>query len=114
MIRRSKYGAKKTCCNHGHTHDSKREAKRCDELHLLQRAGQIEGLTVQPEFKFAIDGSWLKMSNGHVAGYKPDFQYKEGDKIVCEDVKGMIVRDFPLRAALFRHLFPDMELRITK
>lgn len=110
----SKYFAKKNACNHGHLHDSKREAKRCGELHLLERAGQISGLTVQPTYKFAVNGDWLKLRNGQVAGYKPDFSYKENERIVVEDVKGFMVRDFPLRAALFRHLNPDIELRVTK
>lgn len=110
----NKYRAKKTNCNNGHCHDSKHEAKRCDELHLLQRVGHISGLSIQPKFKFAISGEWLKLGNGATAGYTPDFQYMEGNKLVVEDVKGMIVRDFPLRAALFRHLFADMELRVTK
>lgn len=110
----NKYGAKKTACNNGHTHDSKRESKRCDELHLLQRGGVICGLTVQPQYKFEVNGDWLKLLNGNIAGYKPDFSYKEGERFVVEDVKGMIVRDFPLRAALFRHLYPDIDLRVTK
>ena len=113
----TKYFAKKATCNNGHTHDSKREAARCDELHILQRAGQIHGLSVQPQFKYAINGDWLKLRNGQVAGYTADFQYLEGNKLVVEDVKaknGYMGRDMPLRLALFRHLFPDLELRVTK
>lgn len=110
----SKYGAKKTTCNNGHTHDSKREARRCDELHLLQRGREIEGLTIHPKFEFVIAGVPLKMLNGHVARYTPDFSYSERGQLVAEDVKGMVVRDFPLRAALFRALFPQWKLRVVK
>jgi len=110
----NKYGAKKTVCVHGHKHDSKREAKRCDELHLLERAGEISFLIVQPKFTFMIDDFPIRMANGHSAKYTPDFQYLEGDKCVVEDVKGFTVRDFPLRAALFRLLNPDIELRVVK
>lgn len=112
----TKFFAKKTTCAHDHSHDSKREAARCEELHLLQRGGAISGLIVQPTYKFAVNGDWLKLRNGSVAGYKPDFSYKEGDRIVAEDVKaknGFMGRDLPLRHALFRHLNPDIELRIT-
>jgi len=56
----------------------------------------------------------LKLGNGSTAGYKPDFTYSERGKLIAEDVKGMVVRDFPLRAALFRHLFPEWELRVIK
>lgn len=110
----SKYYARKTPCQHGHTHASKREAVRCNELHLLERAGKIIGLKVEPKFTFWIDGKPVKMSNGHVAQYRPDFTYIEGGKQVAEDIKGVIVRDFPLRAAIFTALYPDIELRVLK
>ena len=110
----NKYGAKKTTCGLGHSHDSRREAVRCIELHLLQRNGEISDLKVHPKFKFEVNGDWLKLRNGQIAGYTADFQYIENGKLIVEDIKGMIVRDFPLRSALFRHLNPDIELRITK
>lgn len=113
MTSSNKYGAKKTPCQHGHTHDSGREAKRCNELHLLQRAGQIGGLQVQHQFWFIIDGAPLKHSNGRRAGFKVDFFYYELPDLndIAEDAKGVTVRDYPLRAALFKMLFPDIELR---
>ena len=45
---RSKYGNRKTECRHWHTHDSKVEALRCNELHILQSGGAISGLEQQP------------------------------------------------------------------
>lgn len=109
----NKYGAKKTPCSHGHTHDSKREAKRCDDLHILERAGEIMHLQTQPRFEFVIAGKPLKMRNGHTARFTPDFAYVEvkSQKQIAEDSKGFVVRDYPLRAALFRALFPMIELR---
>lgn len=110
----NKYRAKKTACNQGHTHDSKREAKRCNELHLLQMGREIEGLCIGTSFEFRIDGAPIKMANGACASYKPDFTYSERGQLIAEDVKGMIVRDIPLRFALFRHLYPEWELRVVK
>jgi hypothetical protein len=110
----NKYGARSTFCIHGHKHASKREAVRCVELHLLQSAGEISELKVEPKFVFEVNGGPMKMGNGQPAAYKPDFIYKENNRDVVEDVKGMIVRDFPLRAALFRACFPDIELRVIK
>lgn len=112
-----RYFAKKTACIYGHLHDSKRESVRCAELHQLERIGEIAGLTIQPQFKFAIDGEWVKLRNGQIAGYCADFSYRDGDQLVAEDVKaknGFLGRDLPLRHAIFRHLFPDYVLRITK
>ncbi len=110
----NKYGAKKTACQHGHLHDSRREAVRCNELHLLQRAGNIQALTIQPKYEFAINGDWLMMLNGQRAKYTPDFSYIENGRQIAEDTKGMVTEAFRLRAALFRHLFADIELRVVK
>lgn len=110
-----KYGAKATICTAAHNHPSKREAKRCDELHLLQRAGEISRLETQPQFWFAINGEQVKHENGRRVGYKPDFQYFEGQLNVVEEVKPASVAarspDYPLRKAIFRALFPFITFR---
>lgn len=113
MKRGNKYFAKKQPCNHGHTHASGREAKRCNELHLLLRAGDIEDLQHQPQFWFTVNGRQLKHKNGHRVGVKLDFGYVDrhsGAKIV-EDSKGFTVRDWPLRRAVFCACYPDHVLR---
>lgn len=110
---RNKYGASKSHCSIGHEHDSKREAKRCNDLRVMERGGLISGLEFQKQFYFEIDGKPLKHTNGRRAGMKVDFVYREtiGGKQVAEDAKGFVVRDYPLRAAVFRACFPDIELR---
>lgn len=114
MKRFGKYRAVKADCNAGHTHDSKREAIRCNELHLLQDAGKITDLTIHPQYWFLINGRQLKHPNGRRVGYKSDFEYNENGIWVAEDVKGVIVRDWPLRRAVFIALFPHYHLRETK
>lgn len=109
----SKYGAIKSVCSHGHKHDSRREQRKCDELHLLQRAGEITGLQVQEFFPFIVNGSVVKLKNGHKAGITVDFTFCEKGRKVAMDSKGMIVRDFPLRWALAQHLYPDVEWRLA-
>ena len=110
-----KFRAKKAFCANHHTHDSKAEAMRCDELHERQARGEITHLTVHPKFLFVIDGRQLKHSNGRRVGYTGDFQYFEGDSNVVEDVKPKsrlaISRDWPLRKAVFQALFPFIDLR---
>ena len=71
----NKFGARKSPCQHGHTHASAKEARRCNDLHMLQRAGEIVGLEVEPRFTFAIDGKPVKHLNGRAAIYTPDFAY---------------------------------------
>jgi hypothetical protein len=114
MKRFGKYRAVKAQCNAGHTHDSKREAVRCNELHILEAAGEISDLTIHPQYWFVINGRQLKHPNGRRVGYKSDFEYIENGMLVTEDVKGVIVRDWPLRRAVFKALFPNHDLRETK
>ena len=114
MQRFGKYRAVKAQCGAGHTHDSKREAIRCNELHILQAAGEITDLTIHPQYWFVINGRQLKHPNGRRVGYKSDFEYVENGMLVTEDVKGVIVRDWPLRRAVFKALFPNHDLRETK
>ena len=116
MKRFGKYRAVKSQCNAGHTHDSKREAIRCNELHILEAAGEISDLIIHPQYWFVINGKQLKHANGRRVGYKSDFEYidTESGIKVTEDVKGVIVRDWPLRRAVFIALFPGHQLRETK
>ena len=113
-----KFRAKKTFCAEGHTHDSKMEAMRCNELHEMQSLGYISHLTVHPKFFFIVDGRQLRHDNGRRVGYTGDFQYFQGDENVVEDVKpksnAAISRDWPLRKAVFKALFPYIDLREIK
>ena len=63
--------------------DSMKEARRYHELKLLQRAGEICDLVIQPDYAIII--------NGHlVCKYIADFSYNlQGGAQVVEDVKGM-------------------------
>jgi hypothetical protein len=114
MKRFGKYRAVKAQCRAGHTHDSKREAIRCNELHDLQASGAISDLVVAPQYWFVINGRQLKHGNGRRVGYKSDFEYVENGINVTEDVKGVVVRDWPLRRAVFIALFPYHQLRESK
>lgn len=114
-FRRNKYGAKKTNCSHGHKHDSKKEAARCDELHDLWAAGQIGNLVNQPQFWFCINGQQVKHENGRRVGYRPDFSYSQDGTEVVEDVKPTskfaMSKDYPLRKAIFKALYPSITFR---
>lgn len=89
----TKYSAKKTDCAHGHLHDSKLEAARCNELHLLQSTGNISGLTFQPKFPIEIDGKL-------VCTYIADFAYFVATCRIVEDVKGMLTPVYRLKKKL--------------
>lgn len=104
----NKYGAKKTECLHGHTHDSKKEAERCNELHLLQRAGEIHSLEVQKAFLLIEKQKYSKpMKSEQKAEYKADFYYFDNQmqRWVIEDSKGHRTKDYVLKRKLVKHLY---------
>lgn len=80
--------------------DSKAEGKRYCELKLLQAAGEITELELQPRFKLNVNGI-------QVCTYIGDFTYwhVHSKKRVTEDVKGVETKDFKLKAKLFRAVF---------
>ena len=83
----NKYGNKKTVIN-GITFDSKREARRYEELRLLEMGGVISDLKLQEKFILVpaqrIDGKVVERE----LSYKADFSYIENGKKVVEDAKG--------------------------
>ena len=67
---------------------SKAEAKRYQQLRLLEHAGAISGLEVQPCYPLEA----VNPLNGEVTPvgvYKADFRYQENGLVKVEDVKGM-------------------------
>lgn len=78
-----KYKAKKTYCAAGHFHPSQGEARRCDCLHLLQAASEIQDLKVNPSVTLTVGFR-----------YKPDFSYLERGLLVVEDFKGVETQRF--------------------
>jgi hypothetical protein len=95
----AKYRSKPTTVD-GIRFASKKEARRYSELKLLEQAGAISDLEIQPVFPIVIAGKpvLLRSSgypNGRKAKYLADFAYVERDERVVEDVKGM---DTPLSA----------------
>ena len=68
------------CVIDGIRYASQKEARRCQELILLERAGKIRGLELQPKFPLIVDG--IK-----VATYIADAAYFENNARVVEDVK---------------------------
>lgn len=102
----SKYGAKKTEVD-GFVFASKREAARYSELKLLERAGEIKKLELQPKFD-------LMVKNIHVAYYIADFMYfDEKDRLVVEDVKGVKTDVYRLKKKLMKVLL-DIDITEVK
>lgn len=80
--RGNKYGAVKTAVD-GITFDSKAEARRYQELKLLQKAEEINHLEIHPAYPIVLD-------NNKICDVVLDFSYYsfKRKQMVYEDVKG--------------------------
>lgn len=108
----SKYKNKKTQIDM-YIFDSTKEAKRYRELKLLEMAGEISNLELQP--RFLLQESFKK--NGKTyrkIEYVADFKYIEKGKTKVEDVKGLQTDVFKIKHKLFEKKYPDLELRIIE
>ncbi|MBS4881922.1 MAG: DUF1064 domain-containing protein [Peptoniphilus harei] len=100
-MRRSKFNAIKTIVD-GIRFDSRKEAKRYQDLKLLERAGEIEHLELQPRFllqeKFKLDGVTHRKIE-----YVADFKYWDNTKKawIVEDVKGVKTQVYKLKKKIF-------------
>jgi len=87
-----KYRNRKVENEHG-KFDSQKEAQRYAELVLLERAGAIAGLRRQVPFALVVAGVYI-------GKYVADMVYKEGEKVVVEDVKGFRTEVYRLKRLL--------------
>jgi hypothetical protein len=94
--KRAKYGNRKTTVD-GITFHSAREARRYGELKLLEKAGKIEQLELQPRFKLLVNGC-------PICTYVGDFFYYERGQPVVEDAKGFRTREYKLKKKLLAAL----------
>jgi len=92
--RRHKYNNKKRVYN-GINFDSIKEMRRYKQLELLQMAGEISDLEVQPVFVL-MKGFKFEGKNYPKISYKSDFRYKSKGVTIVEDVKSPITAKEPL------------------
>ena len=122
---RTKYKAKKTEVD-GITFDSMKEAKRYQELKILEAAGQIKDLRLQVPYELIPamrEPDTIGKRGGKIKGklieravvYKADFVYQEKLDIpfndqekweeVVEDVKGMRTKEYILKRKLMLYRY---------
>jgi hypothetical protein len=102
----TKYGAIPTEVD-GIRFASKAEARRYAELKLMESAGVIDRLTLQPRYKLVVDGELI-------GTYVADFRYLdlEHERFVVEDVKGVETPVFKLKRKLVKALH-GIDIRIV-
>lgn len=112
---RSKYHAKKTTID-GITFDSRKEAKRFEELRLLERAGEISELERQVKYVLIPSqrepytiGPRGGLHRGKLiereCAYIADFTYRTRDgDLVVEDTKGMKTAEYVIKRKLMLYV----------
>ena len=103
----NKYGAKKTEID-GFVFDSKAESRRYSELKLLEKAGEIRDLELQPNYAIVVNKTYI-------AAYFSDFRYFDitRKEIVVEDVKGMKTPVYRLKKKLVEAIYGIHIMEIT-
>jgi len=80
--------------------DSKKEAARYQELKLLERAGEIIRLELQPKFEIVVN-------NVKICDYLGDFRYIDAHNMetVTEDTKGVKTPVYRLKKKLVKAIY---------
>ena len=101
MIKRNKYRNKKVVIDNI-LFDSKKEARRYKELKLMEKAGLITNLVLQPKFELQESFKYENKTYRKIE-YIADFSYVRTDDIVfvVEDVKGVKTDVYRLKEKMF-------------
>lgn len=95
--------------------DSVREARRYQELKLLEKSGAIQNLELQKKYILIpaqrepdTTGRTGRPKKGRVIereiSYKADFTYTENGRTVVEDVKGMKTKEYIIKRKLMLYI----------
>lgn len=110
---RSKYGNKKVTVD-GYTFDSLAEARRYEALKLMEKAGAISDLRLQPRYELQrafTDNDGRKQRAIYYIG---DFEYRENGILITEDCKGARTKEYLLKKKLFLYRYFDITFREMK
>ncbi len=101
-----KYGNRRTVVD-GVAFASAKEARRYSELRLLERAGNLSELVLQPRFPLVVNGE-------KICTYVADFSYRplRSDTLTIEDVKGVKTPIYNLKKRLMKAVH-GIEVRET-
>ncbi len=90
----------------GITFHSAKEAKRYQELKLLEKAGAIQELKLQEKFVLiptqrGKDGKVIERE----CSYYADFCYKENGEYIVEDTKGVATKEYIIKRKLMLKIY---------
>jgi hypothetical protein len=113
LKKESKYRNKKVTID-GYEFDSLAEARRYEQLKLMEQAGAISDLRLQPKYELQrgfTDGSGVKH---RAITYVADFAYNADGLRVVEDLKGAITKEYAIKKKLFLFKYFDLTFREIK
>ena len=89
------------------------EARRYDELRLMELAGAITNLVLQP--RYILQKAFTSNEGEKVPAitYTADFRYLEEGQVIVEDVKGRQTDASRLRQKLFMKRYPECHFRLV-
>lgn len=87
--------------------DSLGEAERWSKLKYLNEKGVISNLKRSAKYPFEINGV-------KITWYESDFEYDFQSTHYTEDFKGRVTKEFRIKAALMKALYPAVNLVLTK
>ena len=117
---RGRYGNVRKPVIDGHRFDSKYESERYLELKLLEKAGKIRDLELQPRFPIEIFGLKIMMRsqrypNGRQLTYVADFRYVDIEKaVLCKKCEkpllgiGVVIEDVKMQSG---HSQPEYKIK---
>lgn len=108
--RANKFNAVKVMTRLGRV-DSKKEGRRLEALYNMALAGEIKDLVAHPVYELK---AWSPNGPVVIGKYTPDAQYREGNKLIAEDVKSAPTKrtaDYRLRKKMFEANYPHILFR---
>lgn len=95
----------------GYSFDSKKEAKKYEELKLLKAAGEIVDFELQPSF---VLQEGFRLKDGRYQRpiiYRADFKVIYLDRVVYIDTKGHRTKEYLLKRKILLYKYPDIDFR---
>lgn len=98
----------------GITFDSKAEMKRYQELRMLERAGRVKDIELQPKYVLLAPFTYRKKKYRGIT-YRADFRYFDSSiGWVVEDVKGYSTDSYRIKKQLLLSQHPEITFREVK
>lgn len=104
--KKPKYNNEKTIID-GIEFMSRKESRYYCQLKMLERAGKIRDLKLQPQFPIVVNG--IK-----ICKVISDFSYFEGDRLIVIDVKGFWTKSSRIKWKLAQACYPHHAWRLIK